>query len=275
MNSYAKVFESLYFPATVSQCAAGTIKPPLATFKAPAEWYGFPPALIPIWSDGSRPTYIGAWKHWFTDRKPTYIKMHVGAGRMTIEIARTVEQLFALAAMMSISEQDGVESDLVNFAKTVGLQNLDQINAVSLMSGDDARGLAVIDQFKNQTPLESAKSVGAYSGEFPLVSFDKLKPWWNSACSFEISQEILAVWPTNLLKPAWIDDSGKDKIELFNEYLSGGNLKYAWLTLNSTGWTIRDARTAISALNIKAKDSQFNLLVDAWLSIADESAGGY
>jgi len=197
MNSYAKIFESLYFPSAISQCAAGTIKPPLATFKAPAEWYGFPPALIPIWSDGSRPTYIGAWKHWFMDREPTYIKMHVGAGRMTIEIARTVEQLFALVAMMSISERDGIESDLAIFAKVVGLQNLDQINAVSLVSGDDARGLAMIDQFKNKTPLESARAVGDYSGEFPIVNFDNVKPWWKRACSFEISQEILAAWPAS------------------------------------------------------------------------------
>lgn len=47
------------------------------------------------------------------------------------------------------------------------------------------------------------------------------------------------------------------------------------MALNSSGWHIKDARVAISDLRNKVKDGKFDLLVDAWLSIADESVGGY
>ena len=275
MNSYAKVFDSLNFPPSIKRCAEGKIAPPLATFKAPADWYGFPPALIPIWSEGSRPTYIGIWKHWFIEREPSFVKMYVGAERATIEIARTAEQLFSFVVMMSISERDGVESDLVAFAKEVDIPNLEQIDAVSRVSGDEAHGLIMIDQFKNETPFESVSAIADYSGGFPTGDFDNSNSWWMKACSFEFSPEVLAAWPSSLSKPAWIADFGKEKLELFNDYLSVNNFDKAWLTLNSTGWTIRDARIAISDLGAKAKDCRFNLLVDAWLSVADESAGGY
>jgi hypothetical protein len=143
------------------------------------------------------------------------------------------------------------------------------------MSGDEAHGLIMIDQFKEKTPLESVSAIADYSGGFPTGDFSNPSVWWEKVCSFELPPEVLAAWPSSLPKPPWIADSGKEKLELFTEYLSVNNLKSAWLTLNSTGWTIRDARTAISDLSVKAKDSQFNLLVDAWLSVADESAGGY
>lgn len=275
MISYMKVLEGLSLPPVINECIAGAISPPLATFKAPAEWYGFPPALIPIWSDGSRPTYIGLWKHWFVDREPSFVKMYVSSNRLTIEVARTVEQLFALIAMMSISERDGVEPDLVIFAGKVGLKNLEQINSVSLVSGDDARGFSMIDQFKNETPMESVKLMGDYNGDFPGAGFDRANPWWEKSCSFEISMDLLSTWPIDLTKPAWIESGTSSKFDLFRSYLDDNNVRNAWLTLNSSGWSIRDAKMAISELELKAKNKQFTLLADAWLSIADEGAGGY
>ena len=53
MVYYANLLKSLNFSNAMIHCAEGLITPPLATFQAPVEWYGFPPALIPIWSDGS------------------------------------------------------------------------------------------------------------------------------------------------------------------------------------------------------------------------------
>jgi hypothetical protein len=60
--------ETLGLPDALVACADESIGTPICTLQAPAEWYGFPPALIPIWSDGSWPIYIGYWKHWFVDR---------------------------------------------------------------------------------------------------------------------------------------------------------------------------------------------------------------
>jgi len=275
MNLYLKTFEALNLPSTVSRCASGAIKPPTANLVAPADWYGFPPALMPIWSDGSGPIYLGIWKHWFVDRKYSFVKMYVSSGRLVVEVARTAEQLCTLVSMMSICERDGIEDDLLAFAKEVNIRNLDQINNVSLVSGDNAKGLIFIDQFSCTTPLESVPDIEMYSGNFPTGKFDSKNPWWLKCSSFEVPQEIIASWPVDVWMPEWFVNPTLNKIDIFNEYLKTGSLANAWLTLNSTGWTIRDARSAICALNAKANDSQFNLLVEAWLSIAEENAGGY
>ncbi|MFP5391422.1 MAG: hypothetical protein ACLGI6_07745 [Gammaproteobacteria bacterium] len=272
---FSHPFNHLGLPNAIARCAAGEIQSPLITFEAPAQWYGHPPALIPIWSDGSGPTYIGLWRHWFFDRKSTFVKMYVGSARTTVEVARTSEQLFSLIAMMSISERDGIVPELETFAAAVGIQNLAQIDLVSLNSGDDPRGFIQIDQFVSETPAESTVDPGEYDGDFPTTSFNKSKPWWENACSFEISPDLLVAWPPDVAKPGWLENSSMRMHELFDNYLNAGDLRNAWLTLNSSGWTIGEARTAISKLRPRSGDRQFGLLADSWLAVADESAGGY
>lgn len=275
MNAYNEIFDWFDLPYGLRQCVIGQLKLPLATFEAPAKWFGFPPALIPLWSDGSGPTYIGIWRHWFAEREPTYVKMYVGSGRMTVEIARTAEQLLALVAVMAISERDGVENDLINFANNVHLLNLEEIDNVTLASGDDAPGLIRIDQFKTKTPVESLSFDLPYSGCFPNADFKNFSSWQESSCSFEISEAILENWPANALRPIWICNSEKNLCELFYKLLGANDLRRAWFVLNSSGWNIRDARGALSALAKRAQDNKFCSLVDAWLSISNDSVGGY
>jgi len=57
--------------------------------------------------------------------------------------------------------------------------------------------------------------------------------------------------------------------------MTKGRLDCAWLTLNSTGWSIADARQALVALQAKANDEAFDAVVAYWLSIADLGARGY
>jgi hypothetical protein len=272
---YRDILTLLNLPSSIIKCAAGEIRPPLATLDAPAAWYGFPPALIPVWSDGSGPTYIGYWKHWFVNREPCFVNMYVGAGRLTVEVARTVEQVFCLVSMMSISVRDGVETNLERFAKEVGVCNLDQIDLVSLATGDDPKGFLGIDQFKGNVPFESVGDPRDYTGHFPTGDFNGSRAWWVESCTFEIPQEILDSWPHNVVKPAWLAEGPRTRKDLFNEYLCVGNFANAWLTLNSSGWSISDARVAIADLSSEAKNAQFSVLAEAWLDVADESAGGY
>lgn len=74
--------------------------------------------------------------------------------------------------------------------------------------------------------------------------------------------------------PAWFDPD-REKKPLFESFLQAGRLDYAWLSLNSTGWSITDARQALVALQARANDRGFDAVVDYWLSVADVSAGGY
>ena len=52
----SEIATALSLPETLLACAQGAISVPICTLEAPAAWYCFPPALTPIWSDGSGPT---------------------------------------------------------------------------------------------------------------------------------------------------------------------------------------------------------------------------
>ncbi|NHZ63251.1 hypothetical protein [Massilia genomosp. 1] len=75
-----------------------------------------------------------------------------------LELARTPAQLFALVVIRAIVESDAVTPQLAAFATAIGIGNLDQIDAVSLDTGDDA-------------PLAccSGPATTMYSGSFPLL----------------------------------------------------------------------------------------------------------
>jgi hypothetical protein len=264
---------ALGLPEALVACALGRTSPAVFNLEAPARWYVFPPALIPLWSDGSWPTYIGYWKHWFVEREPCFVKMYVGSGLMTVEIARTCEQLMGVLAMMSISLEDGVTPQLERFATTVGLDCLDALDAQSLKTGDDPQGFVNVDLFKTLTPLQSmADGSSAYTGDFPAPA-NLNRKWWETSCSFEIVDQPLCL-PADAELPAWFA-ADVEKKPLFDDFMAAGRLDYAWLTLNSTGWSIADARQALVALQAQAGDEDFDQVVAYWLSVADLDAGGY
>lgn len=266
-------FNPLNLPDTLQACAQGTISVPVCTLQAPALWYVYPPALTPIWSDGSGPTYIGYWQHWFVDREPCFVKLYVDCQCMTYEIARTPAQLLAVIAMMAMSVDDGITPQLEQFANAVGLDCLAELDALSLKSGDDPKGFAELELFRTLTPLDSVPGNGApYTGDFPDPA-NASRAWWNSSCSFEVVHRDMHV-PPGVELPAWFDPQ-QDKKALFEGFLAAERLDCAWLTLNSTGWSIADARRAIVQLQVKAGDEAFDRVVAAWLAIASTDAGGY
>ena len=119
MEAYVQVYDFLKIRPAIVDCALGHIDPPIITMEAPAGWYGFPPALVPIWSEGSGPNYIGIWKHWFTERPWSFVQMYVGADRKTIEIARTQEQLLSVIAMMAIMQMMELAHPWRNFLEVL------------------------------------------------------------------------------------------------------------------------------------------------------------
>lgn len=266
-------FDALHLGHALAACAEGGICLPVITLDSPAQWYGSPPALVAVCSDGAGPTCIGYWKHWFVDREPCFVRMYIGASHMAYEIARTPAQLMAVLAMMSISVEDGVTQELEQFAQAVGLDCLEALEAQSLKTGDDPQGFANLELFRQKTPLESiADDATPYTGDFPNP-FDPGRAWWETSCSFEILDRQMPL-PASGQLPAWFDPD-REKMPLFEDYLRAGRLDYAWLTLNSTGWSITDARRALVALQARADDRGFDAVVAYWLSVANVSAGGY
>jgi hypothetical protein len=274
MERYTHLARLLGLPPSIVRCISWQIPPPQALcFDAPTGWYVFPPALIPLWSNGSSPYYIGYWRHWFVRREPCFVLMYVEA-HCASQIARTPEQLYCYLAMESITTEDGISKDLERFAHEVGLADLEELDRVTLVSGDDPRGFRQLRPFVERTPLESVASLDEYTGDFPTGDFSGTRAWWRASCSWEIPDEVFVRWPDGKERPPWLR-AGRDNKAVFAALLRDGDLAGAWLTLNSTGWRMSDARQAVGDLRLAAHDVAFDLLAETWLAVADESAGGY
>src|SRR5947209_4257283 len=136
MKNYEKVYHALGLPQTALDVALGTIPLPFADASAPYSLYGFPPALIPIYSDSSGPAYHGFWKHHLVSRATTLVRLSVEAGYRACEVTRTVEQLFTLIVLTAIGIQDGITTEIERFAAGVGIQDLAALDRLSMDVGD-------------------------------------------------------------------------------------------------------------------------------------------
>ena len=271
------VLRDLLLPDELIACGSGAIRSPMVTFTSPAHWYGYPPALIPLWGDPGGlygPSYLGVWKHWFCDRALTFVRFHVWADPLAIEVARTPEQFLSIAAIRSIFAHDGVTQDLTEFAARVGLSDLAEIDLVCVREGDDPLAFREIECFRQETPLESVEDSSNYDGDFPINDFSLGTNWLQKACRCELSEANQAVVDSMENVPPWLD-AEQDKPTLFSELVRAGDLAGAWLTLNSTGWKIREARDAIQLLDRHAESPEFSNLANAWLDVADPAVGGY
>lgn len=233
MNThYDALLRAIEMPDRLIELAAGQITSPVYGVESPASWYWFPPVLIPICSDGSSPSYLGIWKHWFVDRPISFVRFYAEWGG-TFEISRTVEQFFCTLIISALSLEGEVTSEIEDFAAKVGVDNLDEIVEVMIKTGDNPNGFHTITEFHNDLPLESTSDPVDYTGNFPSADFSRQK-WWLDACRFEIEDEVYSTWPAEIPLPGWL--SNDDRMTRFQSYLSEDNLHAAWLTLNSPGW---------------------------------------
>lgn len=270
MNShYSDVFGLLGFPKAIADCAMGDIELPIATFQSPGEWLGFPPALCPIWCDASSLIYIGLWKHWFTPRETSFVKMYIRSGRSVKEIARTPTQLFSHMCITALGANEGVNGSVEQFAHAVGIQDLAELDAISLRTGDDPVGFALLSDFQSDTPLASIRVPSRYDGAFPTDDRPCKAELWSNVSHFELTEASRARWLATGSLPDWIFPV--DRLQCFRKHLNEKNLFKAWLILNSPGWLLGDAVDAIEQLAIVAKDRIFSRLSQAWIEAAGES----
>ena len=271
MQTAFDCYRDAALPSPLIGFASGRLPPPLGIWTTPPGWYDFPPALLPIWSDGSSPSLVGLWKHWFVRREPVFVKFLVEA-KLALETARTSEQFYVAVAINVLVANEGVGPELEAFATQVGLNDLAGLDAVAVETGDDPVGFPAFDCFKTRTPLRSVRDATVYDGDFPVGATRNL----DTACWFELDEAVQdAGGPAG--GPPWLD-RGANKPALFDRLLAAGDLGGAWLTLNSTGWTIRQARDAIAALDRAAGDPAFSRLTAAWLAVSgagDLDSSGY
>ena len=183
------------------------------------------------------------------------------------EIARREDQLSQIFVANLIVLQDEVTEDVLWIAKHLGVENIDEIDKITMISGDDPEEFSALSSFKRSEPLSSCDPAD-YDGEFPTHG----QTGGRYQCYFEYAEGLL----DDLSEvPEWIDPD-TDKLDLFNRFLDESRLDYAWLTLNGTGWRYSETAAALDRLRKSApEDENFRMMADIWISLASEYDGGY
>lgn len=255
-----KLLHSLGMPDWLVRCASGDITPPEFTFDFPCRLdYGFPPAVLPIWSESAGPSYIGVLHHWFGDRKTTFVEYHLETKRFT-EFARTPDQLrFRIVFDLLCNVPDSEE--VAEFADALGLCPLDEFEDF-FAEFEDEEEIVHHPVFQDSLPLGLATKNSEYTGDFPLRNAD-LKRY----CDFEVGRKVIAKAKD---VPPWFGDVEKSK--LFDSLLLSKDYQGAWFCLNSSGWKSADMKRAIQQL-ASAVDINGLSLLSNWLieNIPDES----
>ncbi|NHZ97649.1 hypothetical protein [Massilia sp. CCM 8734] len=118
--NYVTLLASLGFAQEVCDAHLGKIQVPQFTLTAPYKpQFGFPPMMIPLWSDGAWPGYIGVITRWFGGDEAGFVKYYAEEQALS-EIALTFDQLKAWLAfdfLCNVPDPDEVG----NFAASIGL----------------------------------------------------------------------------------------------------------------------------------------------------------
>jgi hypothetical protein len=130
--------------------AKGLVEVPDYTVQAPSDpSFGFPPVLIPLWSNSSWPGYIGIAKHWFSNRPDAYVQFYAGEFYF-VEIARNLEQLKAWMVFDFLCNVPAPD-EVGRFSESIGFCAAEDVESV--FSGcENVSDLAKLSIFKHDLP---------------------------------------------------------------------------------------------------------------------------
>jgi len=272
MNEYAQVYLTLGLPRQALAFALARIPNPLPTIETPFSQYGFPPALIPIYSN-RYPWYVGFWKHWFCDRKPCIVTVVPEEGYAATEEYRTFDQLASHLVLRHIVAEDGVTDETWALAQGLGVVDVPALDAISTVTGDDVQGMSDASAFLNDPPWQCRKDDATYRGAFPQPKQIVAQIGLRNVCGLELTEEQRAHACQLASAPAWL--RSRHQRPVFDSLLASGDLAGAWMSLNSPGWEFRAAKHALQALADRTADDAFRVLASAWIAQPHEEAGSY
>lgn len=163
--SYIDLLQKIGSNAKLLDCAVGNLAVPEFTVEAPFDSsFGFPPGLMPVWSNGDWPGYIGVWLQWFgRNREPSYARYFVESQNVQ-ELASTFEQFIAWMTYdfwINVPEED--EEEVGAFAESIGLCKASEVGRV----------------FDGIGGLSDFEKLDAFSGGLPDSFRDRYaKPTW-------------------------------------------------------------------------------------------------
>lgn len=246
--------------------ADGTIPIPLETIDVPPDMHGFPPALIPVWSNSSGPYYVGYWRHWFCERPVTIVELNVEDNWMAIEIARNSSQLVRLVCLDLICNETEMR-DVRKFCHQAGIDPTEftEIRSIADATGQDSSGLRQLPGFGTSSPLQSCLDSNEYQGAFPHEHMQLTPENVRHISPFEVSGTLRQRILSSSFCPPWFSED--DREQLFRDLLTKSDLLGAWMTLNSSGWTLEAAANALAALSASTPDQQFHAMAGSWLAV--------
>ncbi|MEZ6143181.1 MAG: hypothetical protein R3B84_21665 [Zavarzinella sp.] len=238
----------------------------------------FPPVLVPIWATGAR-TIVGLWKHWFSDRQPTFVEFYgttvYGSRNMAFERGRTLTQVIYLQLCHSIMVAEGMSEEIRDCAYACGISDIDEAEELLMRAGDE-KGFRSHAEFVGKLPLSffDCDNQTDYTGDFPTNSVASSTAELQHCCVHEIHSGFQNLEPDYTLRefvaqnpnsPEWFRTTSQS--ELFEQLLTANDLEGAWMCLNSPGWTLANARQAITHLAARANDTAFSSLATTWVNL--------
>lgn len=124
--NYSSLLTELGISPEIVAAHEGKYPVPKFTLAAPPKGrYGFPPIIIPIWSNADWPGYIGVVTSWFGGCENGFVK-HYSGSQITYEIALSFEQLGVWLAFDFLCNVPN-SSEVGDFAQSLGLFAQDKI----------------------------------------------------------------------------------------------------------------------------------------------------
>ena len=257
-------------PAWLREYRRGTHLKETFLVDRPAGYYGCPPALVPLTSNGSLPQYEGIWTRWFCG-EPGGTRRFVCAGPedgfLLDEVARDDGQFAVWLVVRALVCHDGADEagEIAAFRTAAGISD-DQFAAIDAHTGewgDDPAALHRLAAYAGPLPA----GIGERSPAPPAVGLSGV-PEHDLAqvAYFELGahgRESLGYGVPHT--PPWLLPQAPVR-EIFERFHRQNRLREAWLALNSTGWAIGDARRAALALAQTAGDPLFTLQMEAWVA---------
>ena len=172
--NYKKLLKSEKYPKEILDIFDGTVEVPDFTIEAPINPdFGFPPALIPLWSNGSWPGYVGLVKHWFGDKPDIYVQYYSELNSY-VEIARDFEQLKAWLVFDFLCNVPAPD-EVGRFAESIGFCSAEKVENI-FSDCDDISELRRLQIFNRDLPavIEKGEEYGEPEWVMETISSDEI-----------------------------------------------------------------------------------------------------
>jgi hypothetical protein len=266
-SPYADVFPLLGVPPWIREIAAGEL--PLRNLiwcHDPMLWFGFPPALCPLYSK-DWPFYVGAWVHPLSQRSMSFVILDVRNHHRVEEISRSSAQLgdYLIGEMLSVYDTPDRQGPVRDFADRISAD----FAGVDALMTDDLKKFVALPSFADAPPRQALEDDASYSGDFPSSKTADTAQR-RDVCVFELNEGLEAELLVHGQGAPWLLEQNAPR--LFERYLAIGAFEEAWMALNSRGWTVGSARQSLTRLAEQSGNTIVQRIAVAWSAIAKGSS---